>query len=381
MTDKSSVRDPRELRVLLFARYDTHGASSRVRHYSFIEPLRERNIKIEAQHLIDNASIANFYGGRSRRWHRIAGAYLKRMTLMARAKQYDAIWIEKELLPGLPFRFEQALFNSGVATILDFDDYWIARHQTRDLDSRGHRRELNKLRATLNAATVVTAANDDLADALAQDTGRRPVVFNNAIDTASYVAAARHVAARTNGGPPRIGWIGTPYTAAVYLPPLAGILNRLSDEGLSRTLLIGAGGAVPEIRAERIPWSLDNEARDAANIDIGIQPLGNSRFDHGKSGWKIYQYMAAGRLVVATRGGYISELVDDGATGFLVSSEAEFEQRLRALAGDTNLRASMGQQAQMRIVEKHDIGRAVEQLADLIVGAVDDARHNRDARS
>ena len=70
---QSPAPNLRPLRVLLLARYGMTGASSRVRYYSYIEPLARHRISVEVDYLIDDASIARFYAGRVRRWdHRHA---------------------------------------------------------------------------------------------------------------------------------------------------------------------------------------------------------------------------------------------------------------------------------------------------------------------
>jgi glycosyltransferase involved in cell wall biosynthesis len=158
------------------------------------------------------------------------------------------------------------------------------------------------------------------------------------------------------------------------LPSVARVLNRLSEEGLSRTLLIGAGDAAAEVAAERRPWALGSEARDVADIDIGIQPLGASAFDQRKSGWKVYQYMAAGRPVVAHRAAFINELIADGATGFIVDTPEAFEARLRQLIGDQPLRRRLGEAAQASIVARFDLEAGADALAALFRKAVETHR-------
>ncbi len=358
------------LRVLLLARYGLNGASSRVRHHSFAKLLEARGITLETHHFVDDASLAQFYRGQSRNWGRIVGAYMERMRMTPGLRRYDAIWIEKEVLPRLPFWSERRFYAvPGVPTILDFDDLWIDRFESEGLKA-GVRGEAVKLKAALFAADCVTAANDSLADTLAGFGGRRPAVVENCIDTRLYRLAGQRADAQPHTGRVRIGWIGTPYTAARFLPQVSGPLNRLAADGIAETVLIGAGSAVPELLARRRDWSLATEADDVAGLDIGIMPLGSASFFRHKSCWKLYQYMAAGRPVVATRIGFSEQLVDDGVTGFLADDPALFERRLRELAADPALRTQMGRAAQATIAARHDIVQGAERLATLFRGAV-----------
>lgn len=364
-----------DLRVLLLARYGVTGASSRVRHHAFGAPLAARGITIDTHHFVDDASLAQFYRGEARNWGHIVRAYVERMRMTPALRRFDLIWIEKEVLPRLPFWSERRFYRvPGVPTILDFDDFWLDRFENEGL-KKGVPGEAAKLKAAMQAADLVTAANDGLAEALEAAGGRRPRVVENVIDTARYRAAGVRADAVRRAGPPRIGWIGTPYTAERFLPPLAGALNHMSTDGLSETVLIGAGPAVPELKAHRHDWSFASEADDVAGLDIGIMPLGSAPFFRHKSCWKVYQYMAAGRPVVASRTGFSQVLIENGVTGFLADDAETFERRLRELAGDAALRERMGRAAQAAITARFDIEQGADRLAALFREAVAAKRH------
>lgn len=382
MQDDRAMTDERltgGLRVLLLARYGMTGASSRVRHHAFAPPLAARGITLDTHHFVDDASLAQFYRGQSRNWVRIVRAYVERMRMAPNLRGYDLIWIEKEVLPRLPFWSERRFYGvPNVPTILDFDDYWIDRFENEGLKT-GVAGETAKLAACLEAADVVTAANGMLADALAKIGGRRAQVVENCIDSGRFRTANARADAQPRPGPVRVGWIGTPYTAARFLPAAAAILNRMAAEGISQTVLIGAGAAVPELNAVRIEWDIDTEADSVAALDIGIMPLGTASFFQHKSCWKVYQYMAAGRPVVATRMAFSEVLIQDGLTGFLVDDPETFERRLRQLAGDAALRKRMGHAAQASIVTRFDIEQGADRLAALFYAAVAVKRANGSA--
>lgn len=357
------------------------GASSRIRHYAYVPHLAKRGIDVTGQHLIDDESLKRFYSGRSRHWPAIAGAYAERLRLMSNLRHFDLVWIEKEALPALPFAAERAIFSKqGLATVLDFDDYWMRRHEPKGLRRIATGLEAAKLRSAARAATVITASNAHLADALRRDTGREPRVIENHIDIDVYRRASEKVAAaRPSSALPRIGWIGTPYTANLYLPAVAGTLNALSAEGLCEIVLIGAGDAVPEITATRLGWTLEGEADAVASIDIGIQPLRKDAFGSRKSGWKAFQYMAAGKPVISTDVASMAALIDDGVTGILVGAAAEFDAQLRMLLADRALRERMGRNGQAALAASRGIETGADKLAHLFFDAAASARAARSA--
>lgn len=369
------VRDDIKVRVLLLSRYDTNGASSRVRHYSYISLLREKDVEVTSQFLIDNDDIASFYSGRRRNWLGILRSYKARLSWLRRLEDFDIVWIEKEVFPALPAWTEHSLYsNRRIATVLDFDDLWIRRRERKGPSSILHSMELHKLTCACRAATFVTASNPYLATALEAETARRMIVQPNCIDVAIYARAAAAESARAPTERPRIGWIGTPYTANLYLPRIASVLNRLTQEKLTTTVLIGAGQSAPEITAKRVNWSIEREADDIAATDIGIQPLADDDFSRCKSGWKLYQFMAAGKPVVASRVGYAAELIDNGSTGYLVDSNEEFEHRLRQLTSNPRLREEMGRRAQSKIADQFSIEKGAEARAQLFRAALKQRR-------
>ena len=188
----------------------------------------------------------------------------------------------------------------------------------------------------------------------------------NAIDVDIYRQAQARRPATGAGTPCRIGWIGTPLTATAYLPEVAPLLSRLAAGGGIAIRLIGAGDAVPELKAERVPWTLAGEADAVASLDIGIMPLGTTAFAAAKSGWKLMQCMAAGVPVVAARVGFNADLIEDGVTGFLVDDVTGFEQRLRQLAQDPARRQAMGAAAQTAVARRFDRQPLAAELARLL---------------
>jgi glycosyltransferase involved in cell wall biosynthesis len=77
--------------------------------------------------------------------------------------------------------------------------------------------------------------------------------------------------------------------------------------------------------------------------------------------------MAAGRPVVATRVGGVGDVVDDGATGCLVSpGDADAVARaLVELLSDPKRAQLMGQTARERVVPRFSVGRLLTDLDGL----------------
>jgi glycosyltransferase involved in cell wall biosynthesis len=81
----------------------------------------------------------------------------------------------------------------------------------------------------------------------------------------------------------------------------------------------------------------------------------------------IAEAMAYGRPIVATKVGGISELVEDGVSGFLVArgDRSAAAEAISKLARDEDLRSKMGQAGRHIVDDKFDLKRNVAQLVEL----------------
>jgi len=81
----------------------------------------------------------------------------------------------------------------------------------------------------------------------------------------------------------------------------------------------------------------------------------------------ILEYMAAGKPVIATKGGGTAELVLDNETGFLVNSSEpkELADKLETLINDRQLCMRLGLAGKSRVKEKFSIDQMINGYADL----------------
>ena len=98
-------------------------------------------------------------------------------------------------------------------------------------------------------------------------------------------------------------------------------------------------------------WSHEKETILLQDIDIGIMPLSNNRWTKGKCGYKLIQYMASFKPVIASPIGINKEIVKHGENGYLASTFKDWEKYLRILINSKSLRHSMGIKGR-KIVEK-----------------------------
>lgn len=90
-------------------------------------------------------------------------------------------------------------------------------------------------------------------------------------------------------------------------------------------------------------WVEDTQAYySLIDFDIGVAPLMPTTFARTKSHVKVLEYAALGIPCVATDVEPYRDFVIDGVTGFLVSRDHEWAQRLRDLINDEAMRTEMG---------------------------------------
>jgi glycosyltransferase involved in cell wall biosynthesis len=190
-------------------------------------------------------------------------------------------------------------------------------------------------------------------------------VLPTVVDTRQYVPIARPDPSQ----PPVIGWIGSPSTWA-HIRPILPLLSEICSAHGVRFRAVGAGAGAGAERdrfdgLDLIPWSEPSEIADVQAMDIGVMPLIDRPFERGKSGYKLIQYMACGLPVVASPVGVNSDIVIEGESGFIASSEEEWRWALIRLIRDPELRARMGAVGRARAVERYSLASQAPRLVEL----------------
>lgn len=347
------------LRLLLVPLGTEREACSRVRIYQYLPFLSARGI---------TGHVVPFFpavpDGYVSPWPssigRLADAQyvLRRVLALARiAPRYDVVVVQRVLLPMWLLRILRSRTRS---LIFDFDDAIYTTHQGASPSPFALSARFSE---TVACSDLVIAASPQLAERTAE-VQSRVITLPSPVDCRRYQPSTLR---RDPSRPPLVGWIGSASTA-IYLERLLPLLRRLASDttgievALVGSRLKGNNGAI-----QLSTWSIDTELEHLARFDIGLMPLTDDAWARGKAGYKLLQYMACGLPSVASPVGVNRRIVLHGETGYLAESLDQWEQAIRRLAADQELRAQMGARARSVVEREYSLERWAPAFCDAII--------------
>lgn len=345
------------MRVLALSRYGRLGASSRMRIYQYESILQAVGIEVEVSPLLSDDYIKRLYAKQAMNWFEVFRDYLMQAVKLLHAKKFDLLWIEKELFPNLPAWFEQALCALGIRYVVDYDD---AIFHNYDLNPHLTKRFLtDKIDKVMRNSALVVCGNAYLAERARLAGARHIEIIPTVIDLDRYRVVSPILRDRLV-----IGWIGSLSTAK-YLDIVAPALKMLASEFSLQLRVIGAQFACPGLDVDCRPWTEDSEVSEIQDFDIGIMPLTDSPWERGKCGYKLIQYMACGKPVVASPVGVNQEIVGDDINGYLASTVDDWVHAFRELFLNAQKRADMGAQGRRFVEERYCLQVTAPRLTQL----------------
>lgn len=352
---------------LVLSRYGLLGASSRVRFGQYFDALSREGVACRLSPLLPDAYLPLRYRDDPRRYALALAGYVRRVGALLQARDYDVVWVEGELFPGLPAMFEGLLAMTGIPYVVDYDDALFHKY---DSWSKGRLRSLyhDKFRRLLSRSKGATAGNAYLETLCLQNGAPAVTRVPSVVDVERYVPEDSD---RSAARPLTIGWIGSPHTTK-HLQMVESALQRLASERSLVLMTVGAGPldsyAVP---VTQHPWSLESEVRLINEMDIGIMPLADEPWERGKCGYKLIQYMALAKPVVASPVGVNTEIVSHGVNGFLASDEEGWFAALRDLAASQDRRIAMGAAGRARVAEQYSVQAQAPTVARVLRAATE----------
>ena len=357
---------PSPLKVLFLTRYPEQGASSRYRVFQYVPHLEEMDISCTVQSFMDEEMyrLSLSSGGTLRKIGLTLRATIRRLSALSRFREYDVIYMQRELLPFGPPLIERFLKRMGVPLVYDYDDALFIKKPSRYNPIATFFRSPNKVRELFRLVDCTISGNDWLRDSAIEE-GGHAVTVEVAEDAERFVAATGKFAGKT--GPVTIGWLGSPSTVkymAEIETELRDVAARYPDV---RWEMMGSGEfAMDGVAWQTEDWSIPAERNALARYDIGLMPLPKQEWSRGKSGGKARTYMAAAVVPVVAKIGYNEELIRHGETGFLCDTAEDWAHNLETLIKDAKLRRTIATAAQNDVKTRFAPRKKAEEIAAIL---------------
>jgi glycosyltransferase involved in cell wall biosynthesis len=162
------------------------------------------------------------------------------------------------------------------------------------------------------------------------------------------------------------------------LDAFAQILQNITDV---RLLLVGDGKKRDEMMKYAASLNIDHAIKFTGLVphsevprlisaaDIAVAPYRSIGQDLWLSPMKIFEYMASGTAIIASKVGQIDEIIQDSHNGLLFSQSdvPSLAAALLRLLKDKKLRSQLGQQARKDSLEKYSWESYVKELENLFL--------------
>ncbi len=337
-----------------------------MRFYQYLPWLENTGIHVVMSPLFSDEYVAGIQAGR-KNLALVGRAYVHRIRELITSKQFDLLWIEKELLPWVPLGLENLLLPVSIPYILDYDDavfHCYDQHHNPIVKSLLG----NKHPSLIRGAALIIAGNDYLADFARQSGAKHVEIVPTVIDLERYPAHSQKSVTETPMTTPCVGWIGQRSTAS-FLTPYRQLFKSISSSRKARFIAVGIDAQSLGLPMESVQWTEKTEVASIARFDIGIMPLEDEAFARGKCGYKLIQYMACGLPVIASPVGVNCQIVEHGVNGFLAETLEQWQEALQTLLADAELRKRMGLAGREKVERQYCLQVAAPIMSQLLLDA------------
>jgi glycosyltransferase involved in cell wall biosynthesis len=290
--------------------------------------------------------------------------YSEKLRLALGSKEYDYVWLQRKPLSVLFV----ALIASRSQLLYDYDDALYARESYIDgLPKKpiqpGSKQSISRLNSLLKRTSLVFAGSDALVNYARQFNPDSTFL----VPTAFRKVPALPEDASCTGEGVTFGWIG--HNLNLFFLTLIDDAASALQARYPAVRFSVMSGKPPEglkTRWDFVPWSNEAEAGWLNSIDIGLMPLVDDEWSRGKCAFKLLQYMAYGKPVIASAVGANSAAVIDGVSGYLASSSAEWLAAFESLVTSPERRRAMGDESRKHFLQNYERQKVQEQMVELL---------------
>jgi glycosyltransferase involved in cell wall biosynthesis len=293
----------------------------------------------------------------------IEHALAKEFEDFERLAEYDVVLLQKTLLSRSKIK---RIAKHAKVLIYDADDrIWMRAGKPYGLVTRTKLQR--RLACTVGSADLCIAANGVIAADQRAAGARRVETLPMSVDTNLWNTEGRQPVA----GQLTVGWSGSPGNL-VFLEPLVPVMSELLEiyPQLRFSVHCGQRPSFEGLEFTHIPYEPGREPDAVRTFDIGLLPLPDDAFVHGKSPIKALQYYACGAVVVGQDVGATAELLEHDVCALTVNAKRSWKSSLSRLIEDEALRVRLAEAGQDRIQAKHSMTAVVDRYLSLLRSAL-----------
>ena len=271
--------------------------------------------------------------------------FFKKLKLFKSAGKYDILFIQRKRFPVLWLKY---IRKNARKIVYDFDDSVMYRNSKAANPESNTRVKMFK--NMVNASDYVIAGSEYLQKNTTPYTNNVTTI-PSPIDMSLYPQKNY-----PEGSNITLGWIGA--TGSIhYLEKMKPVFEALGKkyEDLRLKIICNTFFDCDNITVEKKLWSEQEEVADIQSLDIGLMPLMDDPWSHGKCGLKILQCLATGVPVVCSPAGINKEIIEDGVHGFWANTQEEWIEKLEILINDRDLRKKMGMEGRKRVIKHYSL--------------------------
>ena len=301
-------------------------AASRYRVLQYLPYLKEHGIQ---------ASVQCFPKG-----------FFAKLKVFKSVNQYDILFIQRKRFPVLWLKF---IRKNARKIVYDFDDsvmYRSSKYVSNESKTRA-----KVFKNMVNASDHVIAGNEYLQQNTTPYT-QDVTIIPSPIDMTSYPQKKYP----EKNDIITLGWIGA-HGSIHYLKKMKPIFDTLAkrNDKLRLRIICDTFFDCENMIVEKKQWNEKDEVADIQSFDIGLMPLMDDPWSHGKCGLKVLQCLATGVPVVCSPAGINREIVENSVHGFWANTDEEWIEKLEILINDHELRKKMGVAGRERVIERYSL--------------------------
>jgi glycosyltransferase involved in cell wall biosynthesis len=327
--------------------------------------LRAHGWEITVAPLLDDEYVRCLYSGENLPIGNIVKSYLKRIKLCMQQDRYDLLWIQQEVFPWIPYILESIVMKSSIPSVVDYDDAFFHRY---DLHSSSVVKWMlhQKIDRVMQRASLVIAGNEYLAERAHHAHSKRVEIIPTVIDLYRYPQTVAPIRKDFF----TVGWIGSPSTEQ-YLKDIQSPLRIFCQKRSVKVVVIGTSDLKMEgVPIECKPWFERTEVEEIQKFDVGIMPLKDTPWEHGKCGFKLIQYMACARPTIGSPVGVNKKIITHGVDGFQARTAGEWIDALTTLLDNNNLCQEMGKMGRRKVEDRYCLQKTAPILAQLLIETI-----------